>query len=145
MLYLDASALIKRYVKEKGREQLESRLRSAQEIYTSTITYAEVHAALARKYREGELTKVEFNRAGNDFEKDWLELQEVSVNAETLSPVRVLVGVVRLRGMDAIHLAAAVWLERKFGEKPDIATSDRRLFPAAQTFGFVVWDPAGAL
>ena len=108
MLYLDASALVKRYVEEKGREQLEGRLQSAQEIYTSTITYAEVHAALARKYREGELTKAEFNRAGNDFEKDWLELQEVSVNAETLSPVRVLVGVVRLRGMDAIHLAAAV-------------------------------------
>ena len=144
MLYLDSSALVKRYVREPGRNSLVQRLKTGGHLYSSAISYAEIHAALARKHREGELSRVEFLRARNDFEVDWLEMQEVSVNHETLGPIVQLVEHVPLRGMDAIHLAAAIWLQRKFKEAPQIVSSDPRLLKAARRFRFDVYDPVGA-
>lgn len=144
MLYVEPSALVKRYVREPGRELLEKRLRAAEHLYSSAVSFAEVHAALARKQGEGDLTTEEFRRARNDFEVDWLSVEEVAVNAETLRVVPELVRHVPLRGMDAIHLAAAVWVARTFNRRPEFVTSDSGLGRAAQEFGFTVYDPARA-
>lgn len=144
MLYLDPSAWVKRYVREPGRQSLEQRLREGERLYSSAISYAEVHAALTRKYRSAELSRVELLQAGNDFEKDWLAVEEVAVDRETLRPVRQLLERVSLRGMDVIHLAAARWLQQRFNQAPQIIASDPRLLKAAQQFGFEVYDPARA-
>ena len=120
MLYLDSSAFAKRYIREAGQSRLEERLLAEPELYSSAICYAEVHAAFARKLREGGWTRVEFLQARNKFEIDWLAVREIAVDSDTLAPVVQLVERVPLRGMDAIHLAAAVWLERKTGRtRPD--------------------------
>jgi len=142
VLYLDATALVKRYVPEPGRHWLERRLRSERLLHSSAISYAETHAALARRFREGDLKRRDFTEARNRFEVDWLELQEIAVDNETLAPVAQIVERVPLRGMDAIHLAAALWLQRKFGSNTLLVASDTRLLQAAQQFGFVVLDPA---
>lgn len=144
MLYLDASAWVKRYVRERGREGLEHQMRTAGRLWSSAITYAEVHAALARKHRDKEMDQVEFMRAGNDFERDWLLAEEVAVDQETLSPVREILKKVSLRGMDVIHLAALLWLQRKLAQRPVFISSDPRLLRATQSFGFETLDPAQA-
>ena len=144
MNYLDASALVKRYVSEPGRHWVEHQLRSVEAHYTSAISYAEVHAALARRYWQGDLKHIAFRRARTQFERDWLQLQEIAVDNDTMGPVRVLVQRVRLRGMDAIHLAAAVWLTRRFGHAPRFISSDPRLIQAARQFGFAATDPVEA-
>jgi predicted nucleic acid-binding protein len=144
VLYLDSSALAKRYAREPGQALLEARLEEDELVYSSAVSYAEVHAALARKLWEKEWTRAEFEQARNRFEVDWLLVREVAVNAETLAPVGQLVERVRLRGMDAIHLAAAVWLERKTGKAAEFVTADLRLLSAAQQFGLPVWNPTTA-
>lgn len=141
MLYVDSSALAKRYVREPGQALLEKRLEQDDLVYSSAVCYAEVHAALARKLWEREWTRSEFLQARNRFEVDWLLVREVAVDAETLAPVSQLVEHVRLRGMDAIHLAAAVWLQRKTGRAAEFVTADVRLLAAAQQLGFPVWNP----
>lgn len=142
MLYVDSSALAKRYEREPGGALLEKRFAQDELIYSSAIGYAEVHAALARKLWEQEWTRVEFLQARNRFEVDWLFVREIAVDADTLAPVSQLVEHLRLRGMDAIHLAAAVWLQRKTGRAAEFVTTDMRLLAAAQTFGFPAWNPA---
>lgn len=142
MLYLDATALVKRYVPERGRRWLEQRLREERSVYSSAISYAETHAALARRFREGDLRQQDFQQARNRFEVDWLEVQEIAVDHDTLGPVAALVERIPLRGMDAIHLAAAVWLQRTLAAQPSFITSDRQLLRAAKQFGFSVFDPA---
>ncbi|MFQ5817600.1 MAG: type II toxin-antitoxin system VapC family toxin [Terriglobia bacterium] len=142
MLYLDASALAKRYIREAGHTSLEQRLQEDELVYSSAICYAEVHAALARKLREGGWNRTEFLQARNRFEVDWLLVREIAVDGETLAPVSQLVEHVPLRGMDAIHLAAAVWLQRKTGHRAEFITTDARLAAAARQFGFLVWNPA---
>lgn len=141
MLYLDSSAFVKRYVREPGRESLEERLGKAESLYSSAICYAEVHAVFARKLRERGWTQDEFAQARNKFEMDWLVVREITVNSETLAPVRELVEHVPLRGMEAIHLAAALWLRRKVHRAPEFLSSDTRLLAAAQQFGFPAWSP----
>jgi len=136
VVYLDSSAFVKRYVPEAGRVWLQERLRSESRLYSSGITYAEVHAVFARKYRQEGWTRTEFQKARNEFELDWLTVEEVAVTNETLRAVPVLVGQVPLRGMDAIHLAAIRWLQLKLKEAPELIASDARLLAAARQFGF---------
>lgn len=52
MNYLDTSALIKRFVAEKGSPLIQ-RIIEAGSVATAKIAYAEVYAGLKRKHREG--------------------------------------------------------------------------------------------
>jgi len=144
ILYVDSSALVKRYVQENGRRALEQRLGSSDRLFSSAITFAEVHAALAAKHRAGGMDQPALLRVQNDFERDWLQFEEVAVNQETLSVVRDLVTRVPLSGMDAIHLAAALWLARRPALKPELISTDKRLVSAAQRFGLPVYNPEQA-
>jgi len=142
--YLDATALVMRYVPGPGGVWVEEQLRAPEPQYTSAISYAEVHAALARRFREGDLKRAAYRSARNEFERDWLAVQEVAVDQSTMSSVPLVVEQARLRGMDAIHLSAAVWLSRQFGRAPRFISSDLRLIDAARLFGFLVANPIEA-
>ena len=48
ILYLDTSALVKRYFKEKNSDELIARWRQAAEIFTSSVAYAETMASFYR-------------------------------------------------------------------------------------------------
>ena len=135
---------MKRYVQEAGRAWLEQRIGGHVDCYSSAISYAEVHATFARKQREGHLSQIEFLRIRNGFERDWLEVREVAIDQEVLSPIPELVRHTDLRGMDAIHLAAIIWLHRKFDQELQVFTSDRRLLIAARQYGFSATDPVEA-
>jgi uncharacterized protein len=72
MLYLDSSALVKRYVQEEGSKAVTSRFETGEKLYTSVLSFAEVHAAIGRKYREKELTAKQKEKLIDDFLADWL-------------------------------------------------------------------------
>src|SRR5256885_1147388 len=92
MLYLDASALIKRYLNEKGSSILAARFLSGEEIFTSMLSFSEVHASIARKFRLGELDVDEIIRIRKTFERDWLSsLNVLDVNLRTMSALPSLV------------------------------------------------------
>ena len=55
IVYLDASALVKRYVEEPGSEELQGLLENAGVVGTAAITRVEVVAALAKAVRMGVL------------------------------------------------------------------------------------------
>jgi predicted nucleic acid-binding protein len=56
ILYLDTSALLKRYFKEAYSDEIISRWKKATEIVTSSVTYAETMASFYRKKREADLS-----------------------------------------------------------------------------------------
>ncbi len=76
MLYLDSSALIKRYQNEQGTESLNARLREEakglRSVFTSVLTYAEIHAAFARRAREKLLSTEEAAAVQDEFDADWV-------------------------------------------------------------------------
>lgn len=59
ILYLDASALVKRYISEPGSPEVAEAIAAAEVVRTSLISRAETAAALAKAVRVGTLTREE--------------------------------------------------------------------------------------
>jgi predicted nucleic acid-binding protein len=72
--YLDASALVKRYLVELGSRETIALTAESEMIATSTVTRAEVAAALAKAVRAGLVTKDRARSAQRSFTGDWPDL-----------------------------------------------------------------------
>jgi uncharacterized protein len=155
MLYLDASALIKRYVQEDGTAEMETKLQSEESagrpVFTSALTFAEIHAALARRTRDKSLSVREFNAARKQFEADWvIGLSSVNLDSHILLFIPSIVKSFYLKGADAVHLATALWL-RDFSKLTSklsskgagivFAASDKQLLRAAKLSRMDIFDP----
>ena len=155
MLYLDSSALFKRYQNEQGTAALNTRLRKEtkglRSVFTSVLTYAEMHAVFARRVREKQLSADEAAVVQDEFDADWvLSIVPIELGTGVLVFVRDLVKRLPLRGADAIHLASALWLRdmARLGTKTDqysgplvFLSSDKQLLKAAANSRLEVFNP----
>jgi predicted nucleic acid-binding protein len=158
VLYLDSSALIKHYERERGTEALQARLRqeaaALRSVFTSVLTYAEIHGALARRTREKVLSSEDTARLHDSFDTDWvLSISPIELGTNVLGVARDLLRELPLRSADAIHLASALWLRdmARRGMKPDqyqgpllFVCSDKRLNKAVLQKHLEVFDPETA-
>lgn len=131
MNYLDTSALIKRFVTERGSALVQKLLSDSEPIATAKIAYAEVYAGLTRKKREGHLSERNYDLACRQFEKDWQAYIHVELQDDVLTLARDLIRQLPLRGFDAVHLASALTLKTALGEEVTFAAADERLLRAA--------------
>jgi predicted nucleic acid-binding protein len=151
MLYLDSSALIKRYFKEEGSRALNARFERGGEIYTSVLSFAEVQGALARAFRMKEVSFQEFVNLRKAFEGDWLVgLSPLEVSLYTMIALPKLVEQYPLKASDAVHLSTACWLRDTVklrpggvyaGESVEFGVADRRLGQIAAKCGLQVYNP----
>jgi predicted nucleic acid-binding protein len=133
--------VVKRYYAEPGSVAVRARWQTTDRVFTSRVAYAEVHAALARKYRDGDLARPAFREDLVIGRPLGLEPRGTRVGAATLVDVRRLVQRHGLRGFDAIHLAAALWLRRGLDEALEFWVSDERLETAARRERLMVVNP----
>ena len=77
--YLDASALVKRYLVERGSRETIALTADSEMIATSIVTRAEVAAAFAKAARTGLVTEDRARRAHRSFAGDWQDLVRVPV------------------------------------------------------------------
>lgn len=138
MNYLDTSALIKRFVVEKGSLLVGAIVSRKGPVATAKIAYAEVYAGLARKRRDGHLSESRYALACRQFERDWKACIRVDLWDEILLLARDLIRRHPLRGFDAIHLASALSLRGALGEDITFAAADERLLRAANAEGLRV-------
>lgn len=131
MTYLDTSALIKRFVTERGSDLVSHIVVREGPVATATIAYVEVYAGLTRRHRGGDVSSRQFARACREFEDDWPGYVRVDLGEEILPVARDLVQRHALRGFDAIHLASAVRLKDSLGEEVRFVAADERLLQAA--------------
>ncbi len=151
MLYLDSSALMKRYVIEKGSDALSARFERGENIYTSLLSFGEIHAALARAFRMKRLTAEDLIRSREAFLNDWLfGISAVEVNVQTMTALPALVENYLLKAADAIHLSAAIWLRDRFRllghqqvpkDEVEFGVADTHLCKAAAKCGLPVFNP----
>jgi predicted nucleic acid-binding protein len=153
MLYLDSSALVKRYVQEEGSKAVASRFVRGETIYTSMLSFAEVHAAIGRKFRDKQLSVNEKKKLVDEFLYDWLfSLTVLELTTHTMIALPTLCEQYSLKASDAIHLSAAIWLKDSVrvhakglegsGSTVEFGVSDRQLGEAALKCGFQVFNPA---
>jgi predicted nucleic acid-binding protein len=109
--FLDTSVLVKRYVTEKGSDQVRRLLRRDVEIAVARITEAEAYAAIARAARMKVLTHEDRNRAFEQIAEDVASARVIEIRRSVVSTVRGLVLRWPLRGYDAIQLSCALRLQ----------------------------------
>jgi predicted nucleic acid-binding protein len=131
VIYLDTSALIKRFVNEKGSPLVQSLVRQRDPVATAKVAYAEIFAGLARKLREGNIPRILHALACRQFERDWQAYIRVELQDDILFLARDLIHRHPLRGFDAVHLASALSLKNSLGEDVTFAAADKRLLQAA--------------
>jgi predicted nucleic acid-binding protein len=131
VIYLDTSALIKRYVDERGSPGVHQMVATGP-VATSKIAYAELYAGLARKVRQRQLTARDRGTAARQFEHDWQACIRINVLDEILALARDLVARHPLRGFDALHLASALYVAKESGQAVTFAAADSRLVRAAR-------------
>jgi uncharacterized protein len=137
ILYLDASALVKRYVLEMGSAEIEKVIGEAAVIGTGLISRAEVSAALAKAVRMGVLEAKEAEAALRAFRKDWHDLVRVQVSEAVVARADALAWQHGLRGYDTIHLAAASLWQEVMTETVTLASFDQQLWTAAEQAGLI--------
>ena len=138
ILYLDASALVKLYIEEPGSERVREVLKEASIVSTSRVACVEARAGIARKHREGELSKEEHNRMVDDLVRDWGNYFIVEVSESVAKPGGTLTERLSLRGFDAIHLASALLLRNRTCLDVSFSCFDERLRAAAEAEGLMV-------
>lgn len=141
MIYLDSSALIKKYVAEKGTREVREFFASGEMLWTSKISQAEVWSAFARRRRGGDLTASQYRRIVKSFERDWKAFAVVEVSDEVMGMIRRIVERHPLRAFDAIQLASALWTRQNLGEPIVFVGADEGLLKAAEAVALRVVNP----
>lgn len=139
ILYLDASALVKRYVAEAGSADVAAAIAEARLLATAIISRAEVTAALAKAVRLGLATRNDAAAGLADFEADWPDLIRLEVSEAVVARAASVAWQQGLRGYDAVHLASALQWQAALGDPVTVATYDRELWRGAQNSGLVHW------
>ena len=135
ILYLDTSALVKKYFQEAGSNKVILQWKKAGAIATSSIAYAETMASFYRKKREANIKAEVFHSLIDSFQKDWKSFICVQVNDDLNDMIDRVVSNHPLRGFGSIHLASALMLHNAAPEELLFACFDKTLVQAAVAEG----------
>lgn len=138
--YFDTSALVKRYIRERGSAQVVSLL-GRHDLLSSAITPVEIVSALSTKKREGDLSEENFIATLGRIENERARWELVEVAEPVLNRAQEIVqGAVPVRALDAIHIASLIIVEGAAGMRIPLITGDgRQRDAAAQLKLHVVW------
>ena len=132
--YFDASALMKRYVREPGSVTVR-RLLALGGAATSRLSEVEVASALARRVREGTVSALERDRAVAAVILDVAAMLVVEVTPGLTAQARTLLERHPLRASDALQLASCLYVQEQLGDQVPLVAFDDRLIEAARREG----------
>lgn len=139
ILYADSSSILSLHLREQGRHPVTvAAYDAADRVVCSAITLPEVRAGLARArfvHNPPKLTQGQYERAVSDFEADWESYGRVSATQRLMRRAATLAERHRLRGFDAVHLAAALEVDAALFGELALATWDSELGAAAEAEG----------
>lgn len=144
LLFLDSSALVKRYLLESGSDAVNGLFHDADtRLIISTLALAEVSSAVVRR-----LPKADAEKIFADFDADAQNVLVIaSLDDEAALAAVDLVRRRRLRGCDAIQLAVALRIAKALIEDEDekvdfgFVCADDALNTAAKAEGLVAFNP----
>ena len=105
--FFDSSALAKRYIDEKGSDQVQAILSSASALAVSMICVPEIVSALCRRRRERKLSTEEYQNARASVLSDIDDATVIGITDEVIAEAVGLLERLPLRSADALHIACA--------------------------------------
>jgi predicted nucleic acid-binding protein len=131
-LYLDTSALLKRYIAEPDSAACEERLLADPVWITARHTLVEARRNLARLLAGDELAA-----ARRQLADDWRRINVVELDAVTCDAAAAIAEATGARTLDALHLAAA---SRLGVGAIVLMTFDAQQARAARALGLTLWE-----
>lgn len=128
-LYVDSSALLKRYVDEPDSDRAVELLTSDSTLVTGRHTIVEVRRNLAQL-----LSPTDASSARRTFTADLASFAIVEVDAATCELAATIAEQTGVRSLDSLHLGAA----RRLGTDISFLTFDVRQATAARALGLAV-------
>lgn len=132
-VYFDPSAYAKRYIDEHGTQEVLAWCEQATELVLSVIAIPELISALCRMRREARLTSNQYRRIKRDL---MVDIADALICETTPRVIQNAVNVLEanpLRGMDAIHIGAALACSAEV-----FVSADKRQCDAAKNSGLTV-------
>lgn len=122
-LYLDSSALVKRYVDEDGSDEVRLAMGTAESWSSCRLAFVETVRAVGFKAGDAGISRVR---------RDWSAFRVIELDQMLAERSATLAGKHALKTLDAIHLAAALDVQ---SEDLTVATWDTRLHRAVRAHG----------
>jgi len=136
--FFDATAIVKRYIREAGSTRVRRLLRQG-DVAISRLSEIEVASALARLARAQAVTSTQRDRALQALVADLAAWTIVEISPDVAARARRLLVTYTLRVGDAIQLAAALALQEGVGQPlQEFVVYDDRLGAAARAEQFTV-------
>lgn len=139
ILYLDTSALVKRFVLEEGSTDVNTLISTADLVGSSLITQVEMAAALGKAARMQWIDQLAAETAYRDFINQWQYFTRLLISQVLIERASLLSLQFGLRGYDATHLASAKFWQESLDEEILLATYDKELWTVAQMIGLHIW------
>ena len=127
-VFLDSSALAKRYIQETGSDRVEIVLSSASALGVSVICLSKVVSALCRRRRESELSRPQYLKAKQALFSDIENASIVAITDHVVARAVELLERWSLRSSDSLHVAcAAEWSAQLFVSPVNVSVLRQRL------------------
>lgn len=135
IVFLDSSALVKRFTVEPGSRQVEQTMASEM-IGISGLAFVEVGSALSRRYREGLITESEQLEAIASLNQEAKGFFVVDLSTLVIQEAqRLVLRNSGLRAGDALQLSSFFALQNDLEVEVDFLSFDHRLNEIAQSLG----------
>lgn len=139
IVYIDTSALVKRYIQEANSGDVVKLLDQADLAGSILLTRVEMASAFSKAVRMKWLDLQTSEEAWQDFLLHWRSFSRLVVTQPLTERASRLAWDYGLRAYDATHLAAALLWQETIETPVTLATYDRELWQAGKKAGLSVW------
>ncbi len=142
ILYIDTSALIKKYIEETNSDDVKKSLDGSRQIVTSALTELEIVSSLERAKQGRRINSPSYRTAMDAFEKDFERetIALVGISSGIIRDAKRIIKHHRLRPADAIQLASAKHTAKFISPLTELLCFDEALTQAAKLEGLKsVW------
>lgn len=124
-IYIDTSAYLKIFLKEKGSDQVR-KLVKENSLLASAILTSECFSAFSRRRQGKEIDDKTFDRLVNRVKKGLPYIEIVRLTDEVLMRTEEILLHSTVRTFDAVHIASALLFQESTGIDLTFVTSDKR-------------------
>lgn len=107
-VFLDSSALVKRYIREAGTDEVLAWCDQATELAVAVIAVAEVISAFRRLVRENRISESQYAALKADLRADLADVLLCEVSPQVVQRAIAALEASPLRAMDALQVGAAL-------------------------------------
>jgi predicted nucleic acid-binding protein len=135
--YFDSSALVKRYVREAGSDEVRDLLLASTPA-TARFSIIEIISALSRRCRDGDISAADRDAALAALKEDANRIFLIELSPQVSELAGQMLTSYALRAEDAVQLASCLHLRERTGARVRLVAYDSRLLEASRAEGLDV-------